>query len=249
MQSQGAEDSHPNSPKHIGGILSLTEQGLSLCGIADDLPTPLESVERTKAYVQDVGQPSMVSMTAEGKTIAALTKRVEVLEAESDIRRLQAKYMLLCDTPNPDYGVATNQERIERILDLYTDDAIWEGVGEYYDNQFGRAAGKDQIRAHFNQFWPESQNPELLLNAHYLTSEQIHVHDDAMTADGQWIHFQPWLYSDGKSLIRGSRLNNLFRKEDGVWKVARTRTENVFIVPLPNNFASDYPSVSVLLKP
>lgn len=187
--------------------------------------------------------------TVTPETVAALVRRVERLEAEAEIRRVQARYMFLCDTPNPEYGVKDDRERIELILDLYTEDAIWEGVGEYYDNQFGRAVGKDEIRAHFNRFWPEKQDPELLLNAHYLTSEQIHVHDDGVSADGQWIHFQPWLFADGKGLIRGSRLNNLFRKVGDTWKVARTRTENVFIVDLPDNFASDYPNASVLLRP
>ncbi|GAC50742.1 nuclear transport factor 2 family protein [Gordonia aichiensis] len=188
-------------------------------------------------------------MTATGIDTARLLQRLERLEAEADIRRIQARYMFLCDTPNPEYGVRDNQHRIDLILDLYTDDAIWEGVGEYYSNQFGRAVGKGQIRAHFNRFWPEKQDPELLINAHYLTSEQIHVHADGESADGQWIHFQPWLFADGKGLIRGSRLNNLFRKVDGVWKVARTRTENVCIIPLPDNFATDFPRTSVLLAP
>ena len=188
-------------------------------------------------------------MTVSDAARADLEARLERLEAESEIRRVQARYMFLCDTPNPEYGVKDDGERIERILELYTDDAVWEGVGEYYDNQFGRAVGKDEIRAHFNRFWPADQDPKLLLNAHYLTSEQIHVHDDGRHADGQWIHFQPWLFSDGTSLIRGSRLNNLFRKVDRQWKVARTRTENVFIVDLPNNFASDYPALSVLMRP
>ena len=45
---------------------------------------------------------------------------------------------------------------------------------------------------------------------------------------------QPWLFSDGKALLRSSRLNNGFRKEpDGTWKITRTRTENVFVAPLP----------------
>ncbi|MGW4393707.1 nuclear transport factor 2 family protein [Amycolatopsis nivea] len=181
------------------------------------------------------------------ETVAALVRRVEVLEAEADIRRLQARYMFLCDTPNPEYGVADDAKRIELILELYTEDAVWEGVGEYYDGQFGRAEGKPAIREHFQRFWGEKQDPALLLNAHYLTSEQIHVHGD--TADGQWIHMQPWLFSDGKSLLRSSRLNNAFRKEPDGWRITRTRTENVFVAPLPDRFASDYPSASVLLKP
>lgn len=180
--------------------------------------------------------------------IESLARRIDVLEAEADIRRIQARYMFLCDTPCPEFGVADDQQRIDRIVDLYADDAVWEGVGEYYDNQFGRAVGKDEIRAHFNRFWPADQNPKLILNAHYLTSEQIHVQEDGDAADGQWIHFQPWLFEDGKSLIRCSRLNNAFRKVDGVWRITRTRAENVAIVDLPDSFASSYPSTSQLLK-
>lgn len=67
-------------------------------------------------------------------------------------------------------------------------------------------------------------------------------------ATGLWIHMQPWLYSDGTALLRSSRLNNAFRRDNGQWKITRTRTENVFISPLPDNFAESYPTSSVLLK-
>lgn len=185
-------------------------------------------------------------MTVE-KTVADLASRVEILEAEAEIRRIQARYMFLCDTPCPEFGVRDDEHRIELIMELYTHDAVWEGVGEYYDNQFGRAEGTDAIRAHFRNFWGQKQDPELLLNAHYLTSEQIQVSGGEAT--GQWIHMQPWLFSDGRSLLRSSRLNNAFRKEDHGWKITRTRTENVFVAPLNAGWASDYPSASVLMKP
>ncbi len=181
-------------------------------------------------------------------TLESLVKRIEILEAEADIRRIQARYMFLCDTPNPEYGVTDDARRVELILALYTEDAVWEGVGEYYNNQFGRAVGKAALRKHFEAFWGQKRDPALLLNCHYLTSEQIHVHGD--TADGQWVHMQPWIFSDGKALLRSSRLNNTFRKEpDGQWKITRTRTENVFVAPLPAGWAFDFPSASVLMKP
>lgn len=180
-------------------------------------------------------------------TLESLARRVEVLESEAEIRRVQARYMFVCDTPNPQYGVRDDSERIEQILELYTEDAVWEGVGEYYDGQFGRADGKQAIREHFERFWSVEQEPTLLLNAHYLTSEQIFVDGD--TATGLWIHVQPWLFSDGTSVLRSSRLNNAFRKEAGNWRITRTRTENVFVAPMPENFASDYATASVLLKP
>jgi ketosteroid isomerase-like protein len=180
------------------------------------------------------------------KSLGALWERVEKLEAEADIRRIQARYMFLCDTPCPDAGVENDVERVERILDLYTEDAVWEGVGSYYDNQFGRRVGKAALREHFTSFWGEKRDPALLLNVHYLTSEQIHVRGEE--ADGQWVHCQPWIFSDGSSLLRSSRLNNLFRKVDGVWKVARTRTENVFVAPLSPGWANNIPDRSILMR-
>lgn len=178
----------------------------------------------------------------------ALKDRISVLEAEADIRRLQARYMFLCDTPMPEFGVTDDRERIDLIMELYADDAVWEGVGEYYDGQFGKAEGKAAIRAHFEGFWGKKKDPALLLNCHYLTSEQIHVTGDL--ADGQWVHMQPWIFSDGKALLRSSRLNNGFRKEaDGTWKITRTRTENVFVAPLAEGWASDFPTKSVLMRP
>lgn len=181
-------------------------------------------------------------------TLASLTKRVAVLEAEAEIRRIQARYMFLCDTPCPDPSITDDYARIDAILELYTDDAVWEGVGEYYTGQFGHAEGKDQIRRHFLGFWRQDNKPTLVLNAHYLTSEQIHVDADNDIAAGQWIHMQPWVFSDGTTLLRSSRLNNSFRKEKGTWHITRTRTENVFIANLPKSFMHTYPSSSELMR-
>ncbi|MBH8581962.1 nuclear transport factor 2 family protein [Bisbaumannia pacifica] len=178
----------------------------------------------------------------------ALVARIETLEAEAEIRRLQARYMFLCDTPLPEFGVRNDAERIDAIMALYSEDAIWEGVGDYYDNQFGRLEGAAAIRRHFENFWGQKRDPELLLNVHYLTSEQIQVSGDS--AEGQWVHCQPWIFSDGSSLLRSSRLNNAFRREpNGRWKITRTRTENVFVAPLREGWASDFVKTSVLMQP
>jgi hypothetical protein len=78
-----------------------------------------------------------------------LLERVDTLEAEAEIRRLQARYMFLCDTPLPEYGIESDEKRIDLIMELYSEDAVWEGVGEYYDGQFGRLEGAGAIRHHF----------------------------------------------------------------------------------------------------
>ncbi|GGF11595.1 nuclear transport factor 2 family protein [Williamsia phyllosphaerae] len=185
-------------------------------------------------------------MIISADTIADLTTRIETLEAEADIRRIQARYMFLCDTPCPEFGITNDKDRIDAILALYTEDAVWEGVGTHYEGQFGRADGKAAISAHFQRFWGEKRDPALVLNAHYLTSEQIHVQGNR--ASGQWIHMQPWLFADGTALLRSSRLNNTFTRIDGHWLIARTRTENVFTAPLPDGFTENFESASTLMR-
>jgi ketosteroid isomerase-like protein len=180
------------------------------------------------------------------RTVAALAAQVDRLTAEADIRKIQARYMYLCDTPCPEAGADTDAERINRIVSLYTEDAIWEGVGAYYDNQFGRSIGREAIRKHFEGFWGQKRDPALVLNVHYLTTEDISV--DGAAATGHWVHMQPWIFSDGKSLLRSSRLWNCFRKVDGHWLISRTRTENVFVAPLPSGWAESVGDTSVLMR-
>ena len=175
-----------------------------------------------------------------------LEAAVATLQAEAEIRRLQARYMWLCDIPCPEQGVDDDSERIRRIVDLYTEDAVWEGVGDYYGNQFGRSVGRDALRRHFEAFWGQKRDPALVLNVHYLTSEQIHVRGNE--AEAQWLHCQPWIFSDGSSLLRSSRLNNGFRKVSGVWKISRTRTENVLVAPLQAGWAETVGVRSVLTR-
>jgi ketosteroid isomerase-like protein len=173
-------------------------------------------------------------------TLAILQEEVRVLRAEADIRRLIARYMFLCDVPLPERD-ASEAARFREIVDLYTDDAVWEGIGPYYENQFGRSVGRAQITKHFERFF-EPREPKMILNCHYLTSEQIHVSGD--TAEGQWVHFQPWIFADGSSVLRSSRLNNAFRCVNSVWKMSRYRTENVFVAPLPAGWATNIPEAS-----
>lgn len=175
----------------------------------------------------------------------ALTSRIDTLEGEAAVRRIIGRYMLLCDTPLPE-GDLPPEQRIEMIVDLFSDDATWEGVGPYYENQFGFSSGRAELIKHFQGFF-QPREPEMLLNCHYLTSEQIKVDGD--TALGQWVHFQPWIFSDGSSVLRSSRLYNAFKKVNGVWKMSRYRTENVFIAPLTPGWAENIPMRSILFDP
>jgi hypothetical protein len=153
-----------------------------------------------------------MELEALAKEFASLKEKVCVLSAESDIRRIMARYMLLCDVPLPEHGL-DEEGRLREIVNLFTADARWEGVGSYYDNQFGASVGHEQLHQHFQRFFAPS-SPQMILNCHYLTCEQIHVSGNE--ANGQWVHFQPWIFDDGSSVLRSSRLNNAFRCVDGV---------------------------------
>ena len=60
----------------------------------------------------------------------ALKVRIAALEAENAVRKTIARYMALCDVPS---GALDG----ESLAALFTEDAIWEGIGPQYTQKFG----------------------------------------------------------------------------------------------------------------
>lgn len=176
--------------------------------------------------------------------LAALQDRIARLEAEAAARRLLARYMFLCDSPLPEAGMAP-EDRADAIGALFTEDALWQGVGGAHGAQFGAHRGPAEIAAHMRKFYA-AENPRQIFNTHYLTAEQL-IATSADTAEGNWVQFQPWVYDDGSSLIRSSRLHVQFRKTEAGWRIAHYRTENLFIGKLPDNWAQTLIGSSVLM--
>lgn len=176
--------------------------------------------------------------------IAELQQQVAFLQAEAEARRLIARYMFLCDSPLPEAGMPADA-RADAIGALFTDDAIWQGVGGAHGAQFGQHRGPTEIAAHMRKFYA-AENPKQIFNTHYLTAEQLRA-TSAETAEGEWVQFQPWIYDDGSSLIRSSRLHVKFRKTAAGWRIANYRTENLFIGKLPDNWAQTLIQTSVLM--
>ncbi|WP_246465395.1 nuclear transport factor 2 family protein [Novosphingobium jiangmenense] len=176
--------------------------------------------------------------------LANLQRRVALLEAEAAVRRLLARYLFLCDVPLPEPGMDADQ-RAEAIGRLFADDGVWQGVGGAHGAQFGEHRGPAKIAAHMRRFFAAA-TPRQIFNTHYLTSEQIYdLREDH--AEGTWVQFQPWVHDDGSALIRSSRLRVTFRRTDGGWKIARYRTENLFIGALPDGWAHTLIGNSVLM--
>ncbi|WP_321889404.1 nuclear transport factor 2 family protein [Paraburkholderia bannensis] len=154
--------------------------------------------------------------------IAALEARLAELEAERAVRRTFTRYMALCDVP------ATKLEG-ESLGTLFTEDAIWEGVGTHYAQTFGRSFGRAQIVAMLSRYLPPTAH--FTTNVHFVTSETIDV--NGQQASGRWIMMQASGYVDGHAELIGARLVVDFVPTDnGVdWQIAHFRTERLFDAP------------------
>ncbi len=185
----------------------------------------------------------MISQELEHQ-IAELAAEVKALRAESQARKLLGRYMFLCDAPLPEYQMS-DEQRARAIADLFTVDAVWEGVGGAHGAQFGQKTGPAAISEHMAAFF-SVQNPRLVFNTHYLTTESLVATADS--AEGTWVQFQPWIYDNGEALLRSSRLHVRFRDTPLGWRIAHYRTENLFIADLPDAWTTSLIAQSVLLE-
>ncbi|WP_223515061.1 nuclear transport factor 2 family protein [Pseudomonas sp. GL-R-26] len=149
--------------------------------------------------------------------LATLEGDLAKLEGESAVRRLMAHYMDLCDVPRAAI-------HLSQLAQLFTEDAIWEGLGTQTAQTFGQHQGREAVAAFVGGYLPPSDH--FKLNLHYLTSESIVV--DGKAAQGQWIMQQISTYADGRNELFGTRLNIDFRCVDGVWLIAHFRTQRLF---------------------
>ena len=174
-----------------------------------------------------------------------LTASVARLTAEADARRLIGRYMALCDIPVPQHGI-NDAARCTAIAALFTADAVWEGIGGAHGARFGCQKGRVAIRAHMLRFFTE-ERPRKTFNTHFLCTEQVEA--DAAGVTGRWVQFQPWGFEDGAAILRSSRLDVRFAPEDGVLRIARYRTESLFVADLPADWATSQIGTSFLDLP
>lgn len=180
------------------------------------------------------------------EAVEELRLEVAKLKAEAEARRVLGRYMFLCDVPNPEFGMS-DAERCEAIGALFTEDAIWEGVGGTHGAQFGQHRGPAEIAAHMTRFY--SAEPKQMFNTHYVTTGQVVATDDGKGAEGRWVQMQPWINEKGESIIRSSRLQVRFRETEQGWKMCRYRTESLFIGDLPTNWTRSQIKDSFLFAP
>ncbi|MDR5759366.1 nuclear transport factor 2 family protein [Caballeronia sp. LZ035] len=167
-------------------------------------------------------------------TIEALQTRLRALEAHAAVRKTIARYMALCDVP-------AHTLAGESLAALFSEDAVWEGIGPQYVNKFGRLQGPAEIVAMLQRYLPPT--PHFATNAHFLTSEHIEVNGD--TAKGRWMMLQASGYVDGKAELVCARLEVDFvpsPHDERLWLIRHFRTERLFDAPWQVNPAKGIPA-------
>jgi hypothetical protein len=157
-------------------------------------------------------------------TLADMTARLAVLEAEHAIRRTMMRYMALCDVPS-------GGEPSETLAELFSADAIWQGVGPEYAEKFGALTGREAIVTMLARYLPPT--PHFSVNAHFMASETIDVDATATHATGRWIMLQASGYLSGEAELVSARLEVDFVPADDRkrWLIRHLRTQRLFDAP------------------
>jgi SnoaL-like domain len=168
-----------------------------------------------------MNEPSKELMKA---TLADMTARLAVLEAERAVRRTMMRYMALCDVPS-------GGEPSETLAELFSVDAIWQGVGPEYAEKFGALTGREAIVAMLARYLPPT--PHFSVNTHFMASETIDVDAAATHATGRWIMMQASGYVEGGAELVSARLEvDFVPAVDGRhWLIRHFRTQRLFDAP------------------
>lgn len=141
-----------------------------------------------------------------------LLRRIDILESESAIRKVQAAYMEACDF-NLGYPIG----------ELFAPDGVWEGTGRFASG-FGATRGREKVA---EQFEEDKNQDRLPLTAHYLTNEQIWVDGDR--AKAKWMFYEPAVHKGAGAILIAGRYDNDFQRIDGKWLISHLRCQDIFV--------------------
>jgi hypothetical protein len=153
-------------------------------------------------------------------TVRALEARLRVVEDIAAIQELKARYGALVDqrytdgAPRPEAEVA----RIaDRIAELFTEDAVWDG-----GRRLGVCRGRREITERF-------LNPTLGFTWHYFVKPRIQVDGDG--ARGTWDILAPCSDRDGVPLWMAGVEDDEYTRVDGVWLHSSMKLRILFMAP------------------
>lgn len=135
--------------------------------------------------------------------IEALHARITQIEDLEAIKQLKALYCEICDDGHDP----------ERIVTLFTEDAVWEGRG------IGRAHGHAEIKTLFSGF-----RDSISFSQHMAMNPRITVNGDH--AHGTWYFLGPFTFVAGnQAKWQAARYHEDYIKVDGEWKIQHLRVK------------------------
>ena len=145
--------------------------------------------------------------------LAELRLLVQDLRDERAIAHLMYRYVRACD----------ETKDAARIASYFTDDAVWEGQGNFAE--FGATRGREAIQRMF------VENPQILpMTAHFVTNAVITLSLDRQSGCGEWHCLEAATLRDEKAQVWiAARYNNDFQKVEGDWKFSHIRYRDSFV--------------------
>lgn len=160
--------------------------------------------------------------------VAGFETRLQLLEAGESIRWIIARYMELCDVPQPEFDLA-------ELGALFTEDATWQGIGPEYGEKFGSYNGRDAIvRMLGSHLLPGGP---FTANAHVLGEGRINI--SFPTASGSWIMQQVSAYTDGRQEVVAARITVDFELDGAMARIKTFRTQRLVALS-PANLATPH---------
>ena len=116
--------------------------------------------------------------------LTAILQRLAELEAHVAIRNCINRYMEICD------ALDANTD-LNELMDLFDEDSIWEGIGEKYAQSFGHFSSRQAIHDMFKSYTQKESH--FVMNAHFVSSEQIYVEDTHAKATWLMLQLECWI--------------------------------------------------------
>lgn len=132
-----------------------------------------------------------------------LEARITRLEDLESIKQLKARYCEICDAGHDP----------ERIVSIFTENAIWEGRG------IGRAEGHQEIKSLFQGF-----KESISYSQHMVMNPIIEI--NGSSANGVWYFFGPFTFiKDNQAMWQAARYHEDYEKIEGTWKIRHLRVK------------------------
>ena len=149
------------------------------------------------------------------------------LQRRAGAQSVMLTYFALCDRPR--------RTPLCDYRSLFTDDAVWEGLGERYASRFGRFVGGDAIAAALHNALDVAC--DYRFNLHQLTNELWA--ETGQDLQGSWLLMQYATLSSGESYRAVADIRVHFALQTEAWRIARFTSRNLMMTPMPDGLGDD----------